>query len=98
MFSRGNFLLNYQNSLIVTVATIALTLVLGTLAAFGHHASIEVRIAAAARRLLHRSASCCRSGSAPCRSCKTMIAWGIMDTLAALILVYTAMSCRSPSR
>jgi raffinose/stachyose/melibiose transport system permease protein len=89
VFSRGNFLLNYQNSLIVTVATITLTIVLGTLAAW---ALVEYRVRIApliAGFFVVGIMLPIRLGTVPLL--KTMIAWGIMDTLTALILVYTAM-------
>lgn len=89
VFSRGNFLLNYQNSLIVTVATIALTIVLGTLAAW---ALVEYRVRIApliAGFFVVGIMLPIRLGTVPLL--KTMIAWNIMDTLTALILVYTAM-------
>ena len=41
VFTRGNFVVNYRNSLIVTVSTIVLTLVCSTLAAF---AIVEYRV------------------------------------------------------
>jgi raffinose/stachyose/melibiose transport system permease protein len=89
VFSRGNFLLNYQNSLIVTIATIVLTVVLGTLAAW---ALVEYRVRIApliAGFFVVGIMLPIRLGTVPLL--KTMIAWGIMDTLTALILVYTAM-------
>src|SRR5882724_5286232 len=41
VFTRGNFIINYRNSLIVTVTTIVLTVALSTLAAF---ALVEYRV------------------------------------------------------
>ena len=41
VFTRGNFLLNYRNSLIVTVASVGLTVIFSTLAAY---ALVEYRV------------------------------------------------------
>jgi len=89
VFARGNFLLNYQNSLIVTVATIVATVVLGTLAAW---ALVEYRVPVApalAGFFVVGIMLPIRLGTVPLL--KTMQAWGINDTLLALVLVYTAM-------
>lgn len=89
VFSRGNFLLNYQNSLIVTISTIVLTIVLGTLAAW---ALVEYRVPIApalAGFFVIGIMLPIRLGTVPLL--KTMTAWGIVDTLGALVLVYTAM-------
>lgn len=89
VFSRGNFLLNYQNSIIVTLATIALTIVLGTLAAW---ALVEYKVPigpAIAGFFVIGIMLPIRLGTVPLL--KTMTAWGIVDTLTALVLVYTAM-------
>lgn len=89
VFTRGNFLLNYQNSLIVTLATIVLTIVLGTLAAW---ALVEYKVPITpvlAGFFVVGIMLPIRLGTVPL--IKIMTSWGLMDTLAALILVYTAM-------
>ncbi|MFD4958336.1 carbohydrate ABC transporter permease [Microbacterium sp. NPDC058389] len=89
VFARGNFLLNYQNSIIVTVSTIVLTVVLGTAAAW---ALVEYRVRIGpviAGFFVIGIMLPIRLGTVPL--IKTMTAWGLMDTLPALILVYTAM-------
>lgn len=89
VFSRGNFLLNYQNSLIVTISTIVLTVVLGTAAAWAL-VEYKVRIGPIiAGFFIIGIMLPIRLGTVPLL--KTMIAWGLMDTLTSLILVYTAM-------
>ena len=90
VFSRGNFLLNYRNSLIVTVSSVALTVVLSTLAAF---ALVEYRVrgvALLAGLFIVGVMLPIRLGTIPL--IKIMLALHLMDTLWALILVYTAMS------
>ncbi|MET3896190.1 raffinose/stachyose/melibiose transport system permease protein [Devosia sp. UYZn731] len=90
VLSRGNFFGNYANSLIVTLSSVALTVVFSTLAAY---ALVEYRI-----RIVPFLAAFfivgvmlpIRLGTIPI--IKTMVALGIMDTLLSLILVYTAMS------
>jgi raffinose/stachyose/melibiose transport system permease protein len=90
VFSRGNFLLNYRNSLIVTVSSLALTVVFSTLAAYGL-VEYRVRIVPALTALFIVGVMLpIRLGTIPI--IKIMLAWGIMDTLTALVLVYTAMS------
>jgi raffinose/stachyose/melibiose transport system permease protein len=90
VFHRGHFLLNYQNSLIVTVATTLLTLGLGTLAAFAL-TEYKVRLTPVLSGFFLLGIMLpIRLGTVPIL--KTMIAWRLMDTLTALILVYTAMS------
>jgi len=89
VFTRGNFLLNYQNSLIVTIATIVLTIVLGTLAAW---ALVEYKVPITpvlAGFFVVGIMLPIRLGTVPL--IKIMTSWGLMDTLTALILVYTAM-------
>ena len=89
VFTRGNFLLNYQNSLIVTVATIVLTIVLGTLAAW---ALVEYKVPITpvlAGFFVVGIMLPIRLGTVPL--IKIMTSWALMDTLTALILVYTAM-------
>ncbi len=90
VFTRGNFLLNYRNSLIVTVSTIVLTVVLSALAAYGlteYRLKITPVIAAL---FVVGIMLPIRLGTVPLL--KIMITWGLVDTLTALILVYTAMS------
>lgn len=91
VFTRGNFIANYSNSLIVTVLAVALTVVFSTLAAY---ALVEYRLMALVPILtglfLIGVMLPIRLGTIPI--IKIMVAWGIMDTLLALILVYTAMS------
>jgi raffinose/stachyose/melibiose transport system permease protein len=90
VFDRGHFVTNYENSLIVTVATTALTVVLGTLAAFGL-TEYKVRITPVLLGFFSIGIMLpIRLGTVPIL--KTMISWRLMDTLTALILVYTAMS------
>ena len=89
VFTRGNFLLNYQNSLIVTIATIVLTIVLGTLAAW---ALVEYKVPITpvlAGFFVVGIMLPIRLGTVPL--IKIMTSWALMDTLTALILVYTAM-------
>lgn len=89
VFNRGNFLVNYQNSIIVTVATIVLTVVLGTAAAWAL-VEYKVRIGPAiAGFFIVGIMLPIRLGTVPLL--ETMIAWKLVDTLTALILVYTAM-------
>jgi raffinose/stachyose/melibiose transport system permease protein len=90
VLTRGNFVVNYQNSLIVTIATTVLTVITSTLAAF---AIIEYRVRMSvllAGFFLVGIMLPIRLGTVPIL--RTMISWGLMDTLLALILVYTAMS------
>jgi raffinose/stachyose/melibiose transport system permease protein len=90
VFERGNFVGNYRNSLIVTVATTALTLVLSTLAAYGL-TEYKVRLAPVLGGFLVLGIMLpIRLGTVPILT--TMVSWRLMDTLTALILVYTAMS------
>lgn len=89
VFTRGNFLLNYQNSLIVTIATIVLTIVLSTLAAW---ALVEYKVPITpvlAGFFVVGIMLPIRLGTVPL--IKIMTSWGLMDTLTALVLVYTAM-------
>ncbi|MCE4026220.1 carbohydrate ABC transporter permease [Microbacterium sp. Au-Mic1] len=89
VFSRGNFGTNYANSIIVTLSTILLTTVLGTLAAY---ALVEYRVRIGpliAGFFIVGIMLPIRLGTIPL--IKTMVAWHLIDTLTALILVYTAM-------
>jgi raffinose/stachyose/melibiose transport system permease protein len=89
VFTRGNFALNYTNSIVVTVATIALTVVLGTLAAWAL-VEYQVRISPLLTGLFIIGIMLpIRLGTVPL--IKMMIATHLIDTLAALVLVYTAM-------
>ncbi|MDE1991377.1 MAG: carbohydrate ABC transporter permease [Rhizobiaceae bacterium] len=90
VFTRGNFLLNYENSLIVTVTTIVLTVVTATLAAYGL-TEYKVRLAPMLGGLFIVGIMLpIRLGTVPIL--EIMISWNLVDTLTALILVYTAMS------
>lgn len=90
VLTRGNFFANYRNSLIVTVVSVLLTVGLSTLAAF---ALVEYRV-----RIVPLLAGLfivgvmlpIRLGTIPL--IQIMIGLKLMDTLWALILVYTAMS------
>jgi len=90
VFTRGNFLLNYRNSLIVTTSSVLLTVVFSTLAAY---ALVEYRV-----RIVPFLAGLFVVGvMLPIRLgtitiIQMMVALHINDTLLALILVYTAMS------
>jgi raffinose/stachyose/melibiose transport system permease protein len=90
VFTRGNFLLNYRNSVIVTVSSVALTVILSTLAAY---ALVEYKVrgvALLAGLFVVGVMLPIRLGTIPL--IKIMIGLHIMDSLLALILVYTAMS------
>ena len=90
VFSRGQFATNYRNSLIVTLLTTGLTLLLGTLAAFGL-TEYKVRLTPILAGFLGIGIMLpIRLGTVPIL--KMMISWRLMDTLTALVLVYTAMS------
>ncbi len=90
VFKRGEFFLNYQNSLIVTLTTVVLTIVFATLAAYAL-TEYKVRITPLLSGFFIIGIMLpIRLGTVPIL--KTMISWGIIDTLLALILVYTAMS------
>ena len=90
VLTRGNFVINYRNSLIVTVSTTVLTLVCSTLAAYGI-TEYRVRLAPWLGGLFVLGIMLpIRLGTVPIL--RTMIDWHLMDTLVALILVYTAMS------
>jgi raffinose/stachyose/melibiose transport system permease protein len=89
VFTRGNFLLNYTNSIVVTVATIAATVVLGTMAAWAL-VEYQVRISPLLTGLFIVGIMLpIRLGTVPL--IKMMVATHLIDTLAALVLVYTAM-------
>jgi raffinose/stachyose/melibiose transport system permease protein len=90
VLTRGNFLLNYRNSLVVTVASVGLTVLVS---AFAAYALVEYRVRAVpllAGLFIAGVMLPIRLGTIPI--IQLMVAWGLMDTLAALILVYTAMS------
>ncbi len=90
VFSRGNFLINYRNSLFVTVVAVSLTVVLSTLAAY---ALVEYRVKVApllAGLFVVGVMLPIRLGTIPI--IQIMVWLHLMDTLTALILVYTAMS------
>ncbi|MGL4961319.1 MAG: carbohydrate ABC transporter permease [Inquilinus sp.] len=90
VLTRGNFLLNYRNSLVVTVASVGLTVLVSTLAAYAL-VEYRVRIVPLLAGLFIAGVMLpIRLGTIPI--IQLMVAWGLMDTLAALILVYTAMS------
>ncbi|WP_066370827.1 carbohydrate ABC transporter permease [Herbidospora mongoliensis] len=90
VFTRGQFVVNYRNSLIVTVGATVATLVLATLAAFAL-TEYKVRFAPLVGGFFVLGIMLpIRLGTVPI--IKTMISWQLMDTLTALILVYTAMS------
>ncbi|WP_062437235.1 carbohydrate ABC transporter permease [Herbidospora daliensis] len=90
VFTRGQFVTNYGNSLIVTVGSTVATLVLATLAAFAL-TEYKVRFAPLVGGFFVLGIMLpIRLGTVPI--IKTMISWQLMDTLVALILVYTAMS------
>jgi raffinose/stachyose/melibiose transport system permease protein len=89
VFKRGNFLVNYQNSILVTVGTTALVVTLSTLAAWAL-TEYRVRIAPLLAGFFILGIMLpIRLGTVPIL--RTMISWGLIDTLTALILVYTAM-------
>ncbi len=92
VFARGDFLLYFQNSLIVTLVSLALIVVFGAMAAFalseyrfpfnrliGLYMAIGIMIPV-------------RLGTVALL--KLMVAAGLANTLTALILVYTAQDCR----
>ena len=90
VFTRGNFLANYRNSLIVTVGSVVLTVAFSTLAAF---ALVEYRVrgvAVLAGLFIVGVMLPIRLGTIPL--IKIMIALNLMDSHVALILVYTARS------
>jgi raffinose/stachyose/melibiose transport system permease protein len=90
VFTRGNFLLNYRNSLIVTVSTIVLTVVFSALAAYGL-TEYRLKITPVIAGLFVVGIMLpIRLGTVPIL--EIMIAWQLVDTLTSLILVYTAMS------
>ena len=89
VLTEGDFALNYRNSVIVTVATIVLTVALGTLAAWAL-VEYQVRISPILAGFFFIGIMLpIRLGTVPLL--KTMIAWHLVDSLLALILVYTAM-------
>lgn len=89
VITRGSFALNYRNSVVVTVATIALTALLGTLAAY---ALVEYRVRISGLLTGFFVVGIMlpiRLGTVPLL--KMMISWHLVNTLTALVLVYTAM-------
>jgi raffinose/stachyose/melibiose transport system permease protein len=90
VFTRGNFLLNYRNSLIVTVSSVVLTVILSTLAAYALTEYKVKGVALLAGLFIVGVMLPIRLGTIPI--IEIMIALRLMDTLVALILVYTAMS------
>ncbi len=90
VFARGNFVANYRNSLVVTVVSVVLTVILSSLAAYGL-TEYRVKIAAWVAGLFVVGVMLpIRLGTIPI--IQMMIGLHLMDTLVALILVYTAMS------
>jgi len=89
VFTRGNFAANYANSIIVTVATIAATIVLATGAAWAL-VEYKVRISPLLTGFFIIGIMLpIRLGTVPI--IKMMVATQLIDTLLALVLVYTAM-------
>jgi raffinose/stachyose/melibiose transport system permease protein len=90
LFTRGNIVVNYRNSVIVTVSSVALTVALSTLAAYGL-SEYRVKLATWLAGLFVVGVMLpIRLGTIPI--IEIMIGLHLMDTLVALILVYTAMS------
>lgn len=89
VFTRGNFALNYANSVIVTVSTIAATIVLATAAAWAL-VEYKVRLTPLLTGFFIIGIMLpIRLGTVPI--IKMMVATHLIDTLVALVLVYTAM-------
>ena len=89
VFTGGDFVTNYRNSAVVTIATIALTIVLGTAAAWAL-VEYRVRITPALTGFFIIGIMLpIRLGTVPLL--KLMVSWHLIDTLAALVLIYTAM-------
>lgn len=89
VFTKGNFGLNYLNSIIVTVSTIAATIMLATAAAWAL-VEYKVRISPLIVGLFIIGIMLpIRLGTVPI--IKMMVATHLIDTLLALVLVYTAM-------
>jgi raffinose/stachyose/melibiose transport system permease protein len=90
VFTRGNIAGNYMNSLLVTVTTIVLTVATSALAAFAL-VEYKLRLTPVLTGLFVVGIMLpIRLGTVPIL--EIMIAWRLVDTLTALILVYTAMS------
>jgi raffinose/stachyose/melibiose transport system permease protein len=88
--SRGNFVVNYRNSIIVTLATTGLTVAFSTLAAFAI-TEYRVRIAPILGGFFLLGIMLpIRLGTVTIL--RMMVGLHLTDTLVALILVYTAMS------
>jgi raffinose/stachyose/melibiose transport system permease protein len=90
VLARGNVVVNYRNSLIVTLATTGLTVVFSTLAAY---ALVEFKVRLApllAGFFLIGIMLPIRLGTVTIL--RMMVALHLTDTLVSLILVYTAMS------
>ena len=90
VFERGDFVNNYKNSLVVTGAAMALTLLFATLAAF---ALVEYKVKLApilSGVFIVGIMLPIRLGTVPIL--EMMVNLHLVDTLIALVLVYTAMS------
>jgi raffinose/stachyose/melibiose transport system permease protein len=89
VFTGGDFVTNYRNSAVVTIATIALTIVLGTAAAWAL-VEYKVRISPIITGFFIIGIMLpIRLGTVPLL--KLMVSWHLIDTLTALVLIYTAM-------
>jgi raffinose/stachyose/melibiose transport system permease protein len=89
VFTGGDFVTNYRNSAVVTAVTIALTVALGTAAAWAI-VEYKVRISPLITGFFIVGIMLpIRLGTVPLL--KTMVSWNLIDTLPALILIYTAM-------
>jgi len=89
VFTRGNFGVNYANSIIVTVSTIVATIVLATGAAWAL-VEYKVRITPLLTGFFIIGIMLpIRLGTVPI--IQLMVATGLIDSLIALVLVYTAM-------
>jgi raffinose/stachyose/melibiose transport system permease protein len=90
VFERGDFVNNYRNSLVVTLATMLLTLICATLAAFAL-TEYKVKLAPIMAGLFIVGIMLpIRLGTVPIL--RLMVRLDLVDTLYALVLVYTAMS------
>jgi raffinose/stachyose/melibiose transport system permease protein len=88
--TKGHFIANYRNSLVVTVSTVLITCVAGTLAAYAL-TEFKVKLSGALSALFVVGIMLpIRLGTVPIL--RLMISTGLVDTLVALILVYSAMS------
>lgn len=85
----GDFLTNYRNSTLVTTSTIALTVIFGTAAAWAL-VEYKVRISPLLTGFFIIGIMLpIRLGTVPLL--QLMVSWHIIDTLLALVLIYTAM-------